>query len=346
MFQRNKNCFLILLLAVAIFLSPFGLFADEKKDDEAKNPLSPDIKVSTEDLAKAKDDYILDIAVAEAAQVVSDGFPLKGTLQALGGSSLRLRAWPWGEVLGLYPEGTAIEVRGVSGEFYLVDINGTQGYMHRNYVSIPDRAASGVAPDYPGDTKNGGALPIEEGVKISQEDSKKPPKQPPASPSNPAPVVSNGSQKKISVPLICQGDVKCPVPWSACGPTSMAMLLAHKKGVGTNEAFAMASTLWNQCGTTGNAGTNHQGMVNGAKAQGFSGRFHYSCSLDWIKKQIDAGKPVIANVTNHYLVVIGYDDKGFIINDPAKRGEQHRTYSNFDGYWNGGGCYHSAFVLD
>ncbi|NLM16527.1 MAG: hypothetical protein GX221_02280 [Candidatus Riflebacteria bacterium] len=346
MFKNNKTRFLILLLAVFLLSSPFGLFADEKKDDEAKNPFAPDVKVSTEDLAKAKDDYILDIAVAEAAQVVSDGFPVKGTLQALSASSLRLRAWPWGEVLGLYPEGTKIEVRGVSGEFYLVDINGTQGYMHRNYVSIPDRAASGVAPDYPGDTKSGGALPIEEGVKRSQEDSKKPPKKPAPSPSNPAPVVSNGSQKKISVPLISQMKVSCPAPGSACGPTSLAMLLAHKKGVGTKEAYSMASQLWKQCGSTASSGTGHQGLIKGAKAQGYSGKFYYSLSIDWLKKQIDAGKPVLAHVKGHYLVVIGYNSKGVIINDPAWRGERQMSYNDFSAYWNSSGGKHTAMVLD
>lgn len=349
--MKKRKLFVSFLLVLVLFsfsVSTVGAEVAANTDSvkSSESPLSSEVKLTDKELEKASDDYILDVEVAEAAMVESDGFPVKGTLAALGGSSLRLRAWPWGEVIRLYPEGTQVEVRGVSGEFYLVDINGVQGYMHRNYVTIPDRPASGVEPSYPGDTRSGGALPIEEGVKISIDDSKKPPASPPSAPGDPAPVVANGSEKKIKVPYICQGDVKCPHPWSACGPTSLSMLLAHKKGVGTNEAFSMAADLWYKCSSTGSAGTTHQGIINGAKALGYSGRFHYNCSLDWLKKQIDAGKPVICNVTNHYLVVTGYNDKGFIINDPGWRDRTFRTFANFDSYWNGGGCYHSAFTLD
>jgi len=83
-------------------------------------------------------------------------YPVKGTTEA---SSLRLRSWPWGKVVGIFASGTEIEVIGEEGEFYKVRVGGQTGYMHKNYVSIPDAPASGEEPDYPGDTRDGGYLP-------------------------------------------------------------------------------------------------------------------------------------------------------------------------------------------
>lgn len=92
-------------------------------------------------------------------------FPVDGTVQ---GNSLRLREWPWGPVIGKFNTGDKITVTGESGEFYSVTINGVTGYMHKNYVSIPDSEASRIAPYYPGDTLSGGYLSKEEGTKQSE----------------------------------------------------------------------------------------------------------------------------------------------------------------------------------
>lgn len=90
-----------------------------------------------------------------AAAAKDDKYPVSGTVQA---SSLRLREWPWGKVIALFPTGTGIEVIGEEGEFYKVRVGGQTGYMHKNYVSIPSAPASGDEPYYPGDTRNGGHL--------------------------------------------------------------------------------------------------------------------------------------------------------------------------------------------
>jgi flagellum-specific peptidoglycan hydrolase FlgJ len=109
---------------------------DEKKDEEKKDEEKKDNK-----------------------------FPVDGTVQ---GNSLRLREWPWGPVIGKYNTGDQLTVTGESGEFYEVSINGVKGYMHKNYVTIPDSEASRIAPYYPGDTLSGGYLSKEEGIKQSE----------------------------------------------------------------------------------------------------------------------------------------------------------------------------------
>lgn len=95
----------------------------------------------------------------------ADGFPVMGFVDA--GTRLRLRSWPWGVVLGLYDSGTSVKVTGASGEFYSVEINGRKGYMHKNYISIPNRPASKVEPYYPGNTRSGGYLPMSQGISAS-----------------------------------------------------------------------------------------------------------------------------------------------------------------------------------
>ncbi len=80
-----------------------------------------------------------DVETAKTAGVeAKDGFPADGSV-SVGNSTLRMRSWPWGDVLSTYRTGASVKVLGVSGEFYLVEVDGQQGYMHKNYVSIPAR---------------------------------------------------------------------------------------------------------------------------------------------------------------------------------------------------------------
>ncbi|KAF1082466.1 MAG: hypothetical protein GQF41_1187 [Candidatus Rifleibacterium amylolyticum] len=105
-------------------------------------------------------------AINKIVQPDQKGFPITGTVAGCG--NLRLRLWPWGIVQDTFASGTSINVLGVSGEFYYVEVNGQKGYMHKNYVSIPNAPASGDAPYYPGDTRSGGYLPLAEGISTSK----------------------------------------------------------------------------------------------------------------------------------------------------------------------------------
>ncbi|HOI91179.1 MAG TPA: glucosaminidase domain-containing protein [Candidatus Rifleibacterium sp.] len=122
----------------------------------------------TEDAVKPDDST--NVATGDKSTKVDDKFPVAGTIEA--GSRLRLRSWPWGVVLGLFEPGSSVTVTGVSGEFYQVEINGQKGYMHKNYISIPGAPASQAEPYYPGDTRNGGHLSMNEGKTASEEGAK------------------------------------------------------------------------------------------------------------------------------------------------------------------------------
>ena len=231
-----------------------------------------------------------------------------GTVQA--SPSLNIRTSPWGAVVGAFYPGNKVTIVGRAGDWYKISWNGQIVYCHASYIST-------------------GSSPA------------------PAPPSNtPAPQTGANGKVVLSVPKQCQGAVKCPVPWSACGPTSLGMALAyHNK----QNPGALASSLWYTCGTSGSVGTSHAGMVKGAKQHGFpNAKWRYSVGLSWIKEQIRAGKPVIANVYHHYVVITGVDDNGNIYyNDPAKwEVAQVKSYDSFSAWWNGGGCYHAAMTLN
>ncbi len=96
---------------------------------------------------------------------VQDGYPINGVVVA---NTLRLRSWPWGEVSGKYHKGASVKVLGESGEFYLVEIDGRQGYMHKSYITTDKVPASYAAPSYPGNTRSGGYIPQTDGSAIAK----------------------------------------------------------------------------------------------------------------------------------------------------------------------------------
>ena len=83
------------------------------------------------------------IASASGIIKIEEGYPVEGKIAA---DKLRLRTWPWGAVVGKYGKGTSVKVLGESGEFYLVEVDGKQGYMHKSYISTDKVQASFKSP--------------------------------------------------------------------------------------------------------------------------------------------------------------------------------------------------------
>ena len=91
-------------------------------------------------------------------------FPVKGSLDYDG---IRLREWAWGPIIKECNK-TELTVVGKSGDFYEVEIDGAKGFLHKNFVSIPNYPSTGKQPVYPGDTWEGGYLSREEGAKYTE----------------------------------------------------------------------------------------------------------------------------------------------------------------------------------
>ena len=306
---------------------------------------------------------VTDVETAKAAGVeVKNGFPVAGKV-SVGNSTLRMRSWPWGDVLSTFRTGSSVKVLAVTGEFYLVEVDGQQGYMHKNYVSIPGAPASGDEPYYPGNTASGGALSLTAGVKASKDaaagktpavDSSSSSSASSSSSSSSSgssssaakPTVGSGGKVVINVPQKCQMQVKCPAPGSACGPTSLAMILAHYTGKSVD---ALASDLWYVCGATAANGTGHSGLQKGAKKYGYpNAKWHYCVTQSWVRTQIKAGKPILAHVKGHYVVIKGIDDSGRIyFNDPGKsKVDRSMSFSEFSAWWRGASSTHPCMVLE
>ncbi|MBF0544380.1 MAG: C39 family peptidase [Candidatus Riflebacteria bacterium] len=220
--------------------------------------------------------------------------------------SLNIRNGPWGQVIGSFCDGAEVQIIGKDGDWYKISWNGTPAYCYSDYISIGGTTPTGNTSGKIA-TSDGGA--------------------------------------KLNVPKLNQMTVNCPAPGSACGPSSLAMAISFYNG---QDPSKMASQLWNICGSTSDEGTPHDGLVKGAQNYGFpNAKWYYDVGLTWIKEQISAGKPIVANVTNHYLVIKGFDTSGnLILNDPYFNGvERVMSFDEFSGWWNGGGCYHSAMLL-
>ncbi|NLI78939.1 MAG: SH3 domain-containing protein [Candidatus Riflebacteria bacterium] len=228
--------------------------------------------------------------------------------------SLNIRASPWGEIVGSFYEGDQVDIIGREGDWYKISWNGRTVYCHSQYI-----------------TAGGSSTPAA-----------------PSAPSTPStPTTGANGKIVLPVPEQLQMRVPCPAPSSACGPTSLAMAISYFT---KQETSSLAARLWDICGSTAAAGTAHAGLKKGAAACGFpNAQWHYSVDLSWVRSQIKAGKPVIANVYNHYVVIKGVDDSGNIYyNDPWGGGVVNhvKSYDEFSSWWNGGGCWHAAMTLN
>ena len=150
-----------------LILLAFTMFSSLAYSESS--PFGGDVTIKDEEQSKIKDTSSIKIKESSIAKVagiekVKEGYPLEGKIVQ---DNLRLRTWPWGAVVGKYSKGTSLKVLGESGEFYLVEVDGQQGYMHKSYISTSKEAASLKTPSYPGDTRNGGYIMLEEGVEAS-----------------------------------------------------------------------------------------------------------------------------------------------------------------------------------
>ena len=123
---------------------------------------------------------------------------------------------------------------------------------------------------------------------------------------------STGQGVSLNVPLRNQLDPANGVLREvACGATSLAMVLQF---AGIN---VPTPTLMVACNVRANYGCDQKDMIRAGKtyspnAQIFSGK-----DTNWVKEQLNGGKPVIVGIPGHYMVCIGYDAQGnFLFNDP------------------------------
>jgi GH25 family lysozyme M1 (1,4-beta-N-acetylmuramidase) len=130
--------------------------------------------------------------------------------------------------------------------------------------------------------------------------------------SEPATMTSGGSV--LEVPYFYQYNNRNE-PGATCGVTSAAMLLN----------FWGKSTTPDQLYVTygKSAGQSPSSLASLYERFGLRSAFTYNGTEAMIRRQLDAGRPVITHgyftSAGHVLVIVGYDRTGWIVNDPAGR---------------------------
>ena len=155
------------------------------------------------------------------------------------------------------------------------------------------------------------------------------------------------SEKKEDYPLFLQWDARwgyasygtSSIGISGCGPTCLSMVIYGL----TDNAMATPDKVARYSEEQGyyieGTGTSWELMTAGAASFGVTGQ---ELSLDEgvMKKELDSGHPIICAMRagdftagGHFIMIHGYDKKGFIVNDPncRARSEKRWTYEELKG---------------
>ena len=170
---------------------------------------------------------------------------------------------------------------------------------------------------------------------------------------------------KLNVPYFSQRD-NYRDSWRTCFSSSCAMLLKYIKPLSINNDDDYIRKVFRNGDTT-----SSWVQVRTLNQYGVKARFVTNLNNDILKQQIDRGYPVPCGILHHgtawnpaggghWIIVTGYDETGWIVNDPwgeirhstgtymSTNGEQlHYSYNLMDSRWTVAG--HSdgwAIVVD
>ncbi len=142
----------------------------------------------------------------------------------------------------------------------------------------------------------------------------------------------SGEVKDGAVPLLMQWDKRWGydsygqelVAVAGCGPTCMAMAYLYLKGDTSMNPREMAEYAYGN-GYYTEAGTSWDFFTSGAAGLGLVGS-ELPLGEAQIKNALDAGNVVVCSMrpgdfttTGHFILLTGYDENGFSINDPNSR---------------------------
>ncbi len=145
--------------------------------------------------------------------------------------------------------------------------------------------------------------------------------------------------RRKTVPLLMQWDKRwgydfygdSMIALSGCGPTCMTMAYIYHTKDETMNPAKMAEYAQEQ-GYHSEEGTSWEFWTKGAEALGLYGE---EISLDEkiIKAVLDAGGVVICSMSpgdftdaGHYILIRGYDEKGFLVNDPNRESNSKKQW--------------------
>lgn len=120
---------------------------------------------------------------------------------------------------------------------------------------------------------------------------------------------------------------------TGCGPTSLSMVILYLTNDATASPTEVAAYAERAGYCVSGSGSSWTLISEGCEHYGLRAE-EVAMMENRIKAKLDEGCPVIANVgpgdftdEGHYLVIVGYDSEGFIINDPNSRANSEKRWT-------------------
>lgn len=274
----------------------------------AGDALVPDAASSVASVTSAPQEnaFAFDNLVLSWAASVPDDASLRALVRVRAGDE-----WsPW-YTMGLWENGRGSSVRGQSDAWGRVDVDTLQlaraadGWQYRIEISAG----------------TGQELPALRSVTVALKDTTRPPQGPQVA-------LADGWARELDVPSESQAIQDPAVAWEICSPTSLTMIL-RSWGVETTVPEVYRGVRDATTGIYGNWPLN----TAYAAQQGFDAYVARFYSLDQLRNEIAAGRPVAISIrfsagelpgsplnsTNGHLIVVrGFTADGkVIVNDPA-----------------------------
>lgn len=123
---------------------------------------------------------------------------------------------------------------------------------------------------------------------------------------------------------------------SGCGPTCLSMTVYALTRDESATPDRLADYAWRQGYYVEGTGTAWSLMTDGAADFGITGT-ELALDEQLMKRELDAGHPIICamgpgdfTTAGHFIMLYGYDDSGFFVNDPNCRSRSGRAWSYDD----------------
>lgn len=123
----------------------------------------------------------------------------------------------------------------------------------------------------------------------------------------------------LPVPHLSQRD-NLENPDGACNVTSFAMVFGYFGITKRTNAAQFEDELYRYMEDNGLSRHSPIDLRNMARAYGLDARFDSKATIEQVKRHLSSGRPVVVHgyftSFGHIIVIIGYDEKGFLVHDP------------------------------
>lgn len=154
---------------------------------------------------------------------------------------------------------------------------------------------------------------------------------------------------KLAVPYLDQLD-NSDEPYGTCNVTSIAMCLSYLGAARKNLSLRFPDELYQYC--QNNALDRHEpdALAKIVSVYGCHDTFKTNATILEVKEWLIQGNPAVVHgyftKSGHIIVIIGYNSKGFLVNDPYGELMWNPSNSYYDIYSSGAGLTYSYNLIN